>query len=114
MNKAILMVPAMVVGLMMSQGAFAQSGASTGAKAGAATTKPEGEQSPQMKKMPSTRTRAEASAECVEMLKSGKGPSGECSPGPEGTSTKTRAQVKAECAKDLVAAGKNPSGECSN
>lgn len=111
MNKAILMVPAMVVGLMMSQGAFAQSGAQSGAK----TATPQGELSPPTQKMPSTITRAEVKAECAkDLVAAGKNPSGECSPGPEGTSTKTRAEVKAECAKDLVAAGKSPSGECSN
>jgi len=106
MNKAMLMVPAMVVGLFMSQGAFAQSKP--------VPEVPKGEASSQMKSLPSTRTRAEASAECVEMLKAGKGPSGECSPAPEGKSTKTRAEVKAECEAALKVAGKNPSGECGN
>ncbi len=104
MNRMFLAVPAMVVGLMMGQVAFAQ------------TPRPgtgSGEATPEQPKLPSTRTRAEATAECIAARKAGKGPTGECSAEPEFKSTRTRAEVQAECAAALKE-GKKPSGECSN
>jgi hypothetical protein len=76
--------------------------------------KPTGEASPDQKTMPSTRTRAEVQAECVEALNTNRTPSGERSPEPATTttSTRTRTDVQAECRKALDA-NRTPSGECS-
>ncbi|MGE0312937.1 MAG: DUF4148 domain-containing protein [Lautropia sp.] len=105
MKKIAVMIPALALGLLIAQGVQAQPKPAPAA--------PQGEMSPQMKNMPSTRTRAEVQKECNDALKAGRTPAGECSPGPEGKSTKTRAEVKAECEK-MMASGKAPAGECTN
>lgn len=100
--KSLFVAPVIAVGLLIGQGAPAQTPPS-----------PKGEASPEQKMLPSTRTREEVRAECVEALRAGKGPTGECSPEPEPTkSTRTRAEVQAECTAALKA-GKGPTGECS-
>jgi hypothetical protein len=105
MNRKLIIIPAIALGFVMSLPSFAQTPA-----------KPIGEASPEQKTTPSTRTRAEVQAECVEALNANRTPSGECSPEPSTTSTTssapTRAEVQAECRKELDA-NRTPSGECS-
>ncbi len=105
MKKAALMIPALALGMLIGQGLHAQPKPAPAAS--------QGEMSPRMENLPSTRARADVQKECVDALKANRTPAGECSPAPEGKSTKTRAEVKAECEK-MIASGKAPTGECSN
>lgn len=103
MYRKLFIIPAVVLGFAMSQPSYSQTPA-----------KPTGEASPEQKKMPSTRTRAEVQAECNAALAANRTPSGECSPEPstQMKSTRTRAEVQAEC-NEALKANRTPSGECS-
>jgi hypothetical protein len=98
MKRSLFLVPAIAIGLLAGQGAFAQSS-----------------KQPPAPSKTSQRTRAEVKAECDAARKAGTLPMGECAAADMSTtkSNRTRAEVKAEC-DAARKAGTMPKAECTN